>query len=247
MCIRDSGGEGRWLIRVIPRGVNYIGAVLSCCSLVPMRPSSFAFSFPVAFLSYARPRASRSSSRHAVSLAVSFRAFRCVVSSVVSSHRLGSSHRLVSSRRLVWRRSALLFARSRFVCRGGFALRFRAVSFCFGIPFVLSSRCSSRLSSCLSSRLVHLVSSCHLVLRLPVGGSCPFSCLVPVFAPFRPAIRSFLFVHQFRFLCLRRGAWRGVMAMMAAEVCSCRLIRPLIVPARYSLTRCGMATGMGGY
>ena len=52
---------------------------------------------------------------------------------------------------------------------------------------VLASRCGVPLI--ISSRS-------RLVIRLPVGVSCPFSGPVPVFAPFRPARRSFLFAYS---------------------------------------------------
>ena len=145
-----------------------------------MRPSSFAFSSPAAFLSYAHPRASRpcvSSYR----LARASRLVRSAASCRPSARPVGSSWLVVS----YGRRFVLLFARSRFVCRGGFALRSHAVSF--------SSRYC--VSSVVSS--AHLVFSRHLVSVSPVGVSDPFSCLVPVFAPFRPARRSFL-THSIR-------------------------------------------------
>lgn len=133
-----------------------------------------------------------------------------------------SSRRFISLVVSYGRRSALLFARSRFACRGGLALRSRAVSFRLGISFVISSRPPFRSVS-------------------PVGVSDPFSCLVLVFAPFCPAVRSFLFV----LFGIGSCSWSWGVAVRhghgAAGACSSHLIRPIIMPARYSLTRCGMA------
>lgn len=147
----------------------------------PFRPTvrSFLFVsrcpllFPPRFLSpYVRSRASRSSSRHAVSSGVSSCASRCVVSSVLPSCRLAcSSHRF------------------------GLSSRMGAVSFC----------CSLVSHSFHSSSFV------------------------------RPGF------------CLRHEAGWGRHGHGEETVCSRRLIRPLIVHARYSLTRCWMITGKDGY
>lgn len=189
-----------------------------------MRPFSFAFSFPAAFLSYAHPRASRSSSRlpsrRASRLMRSVAVVRRVVRRAVSSARLVS---LVVS---YGRRFALLFAHSRLVSRGVVALRSRAASFCPWHPACPTPPSLRPVGSARSHLLSRSVSS--------VGGSCPFSCLFPVFAPFRPARRSFLFAYSVSVHVPCRGAWLFVMAMMgAAGACSSHLIRPLMAPARY--------------
>lgn len=88
-----------------------------------MRPFSFAFSFPAAFLSYAHPRASRSSSR------LPSRCASRLMRSVAVVRRAVSSARLVSLVVSYGRRFALLFARSRLVCWSVIALRSRAASF----------------------------------------------------------------------------------------------------------------------
>lgn len=143
--------------------------------------------------------------------------------------RAVSSARLVSLVVSYGRRFVLLFARFRFVCRGGFALRSHAVSF------------SSRYCVLSVVSSAHLVLSRHLVSVSPVGVSDPFSCLVPVFAPFCPAVRSFLFVLFGIGLCPRSLGVAVRHGHGAAGACSSHLIRPIIMPARYSLTRCGMA------
>lgn len=125
----------------------------------PFRPTvrSFLFVsrcpllFPPRFLSpYVRSRASRSSSRHAVSSGVSFHASRCVVSSVLPSCRLACSSR-----------------------RFGLSSRMGVVSFCCSLvlvsPVVAVLSCvlmPSRFYLGISSRL------CVLSVRL-VGSSCP--------------------------------------------------------------------------
>ena len=168
-----------------------------------MRPFSFAFSFPAAFLSYAHPRASRSSSRlpsrRASRLMRSVAVVRRVVRRAVSSARLVS---LVVS---YGRRSALLFARSRFACRGGLALRSRAVSFRLGISFVISSRPPSRrlISSAVSFGFTRGCFGSVLVLGSRVRAVLSCCSLVPV----RP-VR-----HRFMFLVVGRGcaswSWGG--------------------------------------
>lgn len=152
---------------------------------------------PCSLFPYVRPCASRSSSRHVVSLCVSSRASRCVVSSVVPPCR--PSRRLVgSSRRVVsyGHRFALLFACSRFACRGVLALRSRVVSFSPWHPvsslrlvhrlvgssrYLPSSRfclTRGRLGSVLvpGSRVRAVPFCCSLVsVRLSGLGSCPRS------------------------------------------------------------------------
>lgn len=129
-----------------------------------------------------------------------------------------------SARRLVWRRFVLLFARSRFVCRGGFALRSRAVSFLPWRPVCPSSR----LSSCRSVSLA--VSSwssrfCPVISFSLARGLFVFVFIpVPVFAPFHAARRSFMFVNQSRFLCLCVVVGAGDASWGRAWVCSSRLI-----------------------
>lgn len=186
------------------------GAVSFCCSLIfirppPRYPARFSL-FPSFYFSYVRSPwrlACRLvlSSRHAVS----FSGVSSVVPPVVLSARPVSSSRLVAS---YGRRFVLLFARSRlawawrsclaFSCRLVFSLASRSPS----LRPVVAFRSSSH-----RSRLVLVPSSRHLCL--PVGVSCPFSCLVPVFAPFRFAVRSFL-THSIRLrssvpVSMRRG------------------------------------------
>ena len=125
---------------------------------------------------------------------------------------VGSSRLFVSLVVLFWRRFVLLFARSRlawawrsclaFSCRLVFALASRSPS----LRPIVAFRSSSH-----RSRLVIVPSSRPLCL--PVGVSCPFSCLVPVFAPFRSAVRSFLFAYSASAHVLGRGAGLCVMAM----------------------------------
>lgn len=180
-----------------------------------MRPSSVCFLFPCCFSFICRSCASRLSSRHTVLPCVSFRAFRCVVPLIVSP---------VGSSRLVVSFSTVSFCCSliRFVCRGGFALRSRAVLVSLW-RIVLFSLLAARLARHLdcSSRFCPVISFSLVRWRL---GSVFMP--VPVFAPFYSARRSFLFVNLSRSLCLcRRGAgdasWRAVL------VCSSRLISPV--------------------
>lgn len=88
----------------------------------------------------------------------------------------------------------------------------------FVVSLVVSS-CSSRF--------------CHVILFSLIRGRLVSVFMsVPVFAPFRPARRSFLFVHRFRFLCLRRGAGRCVIGRRGLPFSS----HPFhLVPTRYSL------------
>lgn len=189
-----------------------------------MRPSSFAFSSPCCFsFICSSPCVSLivSSYRLAVRLVSCDPLRHLVVLPVRPACR--SAYRLVSLVVSVWRRSVLLFARSRLVCRGGLALRSRPVLFLIGIPFV--PRLARRLvvASCRSVPLA--VSSC-------LSRFCPvisFSLIrgrlgsvfmpVPVFAPFHPARRSFLFVNRARFL-LTPPSWGGRCVWRAAWVCS---------------------------
>ena len=64
-------------------------------------------------------------------------------------------------------------------------------SFCRSVPLAVSS-CSSRFCPVISFSLIR-------------GRFGSVFMSVPVFAPFRSAVRSFLFVHRSRFFCLRRG------------------------------------------
>lgn len=191
------------------------------------------------------PVASRSSSRHAVLSCVSFHASRCVVSSVLPSCRLACSSR-----------------------RFGLSSRMGAVSFCCSLvlvsPVVAVLSCvliPSRFYLGISSRLcvlsVRLVGSSRprpvisssLLARWRLGfilmlGSrvraVPFCCsLVP------HSFHSSSFVRPG--FCLRHEAGRWRHGHGAEAVCSRRLIRPLIVPARYSLTRCWIITGEDGH
>lgn len=117
----------------------------------------------------------------------------------------------------------------------------RAVSFRFGIPFAPSCR-SSRLSSRPTSRFVHLVSSCHLVLVVRGGCSCPFSCPFPCSHRFALLVARSCSPIRSRFMS---PLWGGAVrhGHVAGTACSYRLIRPIIALTRYSLTRCGMAAG----
>lgn len=160
------------------------------------------FSFPLVFFPIYRLRASRSSSRSSSRHAVSFRAIRCVVLPVVSSARLvspvGSSHLSfrLSSRSAPFRSAVRSFS---------FRLSWRScLAFSSRLVFALAFRLVIASCPCVSS--VHLVLSRHLVSVSPVGVSCSFSCLVPVFAPFRPARRSFLFAYSVSVHVLGRGA-----------------------------------------
>ena len=106
----------------------------------------------------------------------------CVVSSVLSVLPVRLAYRFACRLvPLVVSFGAVLFCCSliRFVCRGGLALRSRAVSFLIGIPFV--PRLARRLvvASRPPSRLAHLVSVMSSRSRSSVGGSDPFSCPFP--------------------------------------------------------------------
>lgn len=142
-----------------------------------MRPFSFAFSFPAAFLSYAHPRASRLSSRLPSRRASRLMRSVAVVRRVV--RRAVSSARLVSACRLVWApfRSAVRSFSSRLLERDCLTFPCRLVSHCF--PFV--PRLARRLvvASRSPSRLAHLVSVLSSRSRSSVGGSNPFSCPFP--------------------------------------------------------------------
>lgn len=178
-----------------------------------MRSSSFAFSFPVAFLSYVRSRASRPSSRRASRHAVSFRRFCCVVPSVGLSCLCVSPSRLVVS---YGRRSVLLSACSRLVRRGVIALSLSCCLVGLGIPhlFIVPSLpvSSSRLGSSRSFRS-------HLSSRSvsSVGGSC---LLMP-----GSRVRAVLFCSSLvlvrypsRFMPPSWGRGRVVMAMGRRQV-----------------------------
>lgn len=172
------------------------------------------------------PVASRSSSRHAVSLCVSFlcvplcHVVRLVVRRLVPSARLGLPSRMGVVSPCC---SLVLVSHG----RGGLVLRSHAVSFCLGIssrPCVPSLRPVCRLVD--SSRPLPSSRSVS-----PVGVSDPFSCLVPVFAPFCPALRSFLthFVRRSRFMssvvgrgCVVMAMGRGWLALLVSSVRSLR-------------------------
>lgn len=141
--------------------------------------------------------------------------------------------------------------------------RMGTVSFCCSLvlvsPVVAILPCvlmSSRFRLGVSSRscVSSIVSSAHLVLVpssrsvSPVGVSDPFSCPVPVFAPFRPARRSFLFAYSVSVHVLGRGAWpcrygHGAVGWLALLISSV----PSWFPILYSLTRCGAAAVRRGH
>lgn len=144
--------------------------------------------------------------------------------------------------------------------RLGVSFRMGTVSLCCSLvlvsPVVVSLPCvlgSSRFRlgipsrPCVSSIVssAHLVISRHLVSVSPVGVSDPFSCLAPVFAPFRSAVRSFLFAYPVSVHVLGRGAGLCCYGHRAGAACSCIVISsvPSLLPTRYSLTRCGMVAG----
>lgn len=174
------------------------------------------FSFPICVLV-------RLVCRLASRLVMSSRLMRSVASCRLSCRLTCSSRRLVSAGRLVSRRFVLLFARSRFACRGGLALRSHVVPF---LPWHPVS----------SLRLVGLVSFSPVIsFRLTRGRLG--SVLVPGFPCSR---RSVLLVARScspirsRFLSSVVGRGRVVMAMgRGGAACSCHLIRPLVAP--YSL------------
>lgn len=211
-----------------------IGTVSSCSPLIPIRPLLSASPFPLfSFLICAFLCVSFVVSSCRLARASRFVRLGCVVSSVLSVLPVRLARR--SACRLdrlvvsVWRRSVLLFARSRLVCRGGLALRSRAVlvshwhpvcpssrsSSCRSVPPAVSS-CSSRSRSSSRSRRpgggvrvrsrVRTVPPCSSLVpvRLFGLGSCPLS-------------------------------WGGAVrhGHGAGTACSYRLIRPLMVPARY--------------
>lgn len=198
----------------------------------PVSRSSFPlFSFPICVpVRLARRLVCRLVGRLVMSSR--FVRFCCVVPSVGSSCPL---RLVVSACRLVWApfRSAIRSFSSRLPWRD---CPFVVVPPCWSRrpPFVhrpvLVSR---RLGSSRSSRSHS--SSCPVS---SVGGSCPFSCLVPVFAPFRPAHRSFLFAIR-PGSCLRRGGgavsswpWDGGGLLMSFHPSPHRsrllLVRPLL-------------------
>ena len=167
----------------------------------------------------------------AVSPCVSSHAFRCRCPSCRPSCRLIGSARFAC--RLVWApfRSAVRSFSSRLLERDCLTFPCRFVSHCF--PFV--SRIVRRLvvASRLPSRLAHLVSVMSSRSRRPGGLFVSVSMPIPVFAPFRPARRSFLFVHRSRFLCLRH--WGGAMRHEATEAYFFSSHPSHLVHTRYSL------------
>lgn len=226
-----------------------MGAVSSCCSLVFVRSSSFAFSpLPVDFISYVpRPVASRRPSCHVVSSCVSYCVSRlpCRPSCRSSCRPVLSSCSapFCSAVRsfslcLPWRSCRCVPVSSRFALASRFFLAARLV-----VASRPSSCCFISFSPVISFGLIR-GRFMHVLMPVLRVRAVPF-CLSLVSHSFHSSsfVRSGLSCSH-----LGRGAWRGVMAMMAAEVCS----RPvsserLVVPARYSLTRCGMATGGCGY
>lgn len=168
-----------------------------CLSLAPPLsvPPFPSFSFPICV-------PVRLARRLVISSRRASRLVRFVASCRSSCRLTCSSRRLVIRRpacRLVSRRSVLLFACSHSVCRGGFALCSHAVSFS---PWRFVHRLVGSSRSFPSSRSVSLV-----------GVSCPLSCLVSVFAPFRLARSLFLFAYSVPVHVLCRGVRLCVMAM----------------------------------
>ena len=133
-----------------------------------------------------------------------------------------SSRRFISLVVSYGRRSALLFASSRFACRGGLALRSRAVSFRLGISFVISSRPPSRrlISSAVSFGFTRGCLGSVLVLGSRVRAVLSCCSLVPV----RP-VR-----HRFMFLVVGRGcaSWpwggRGLFSSHPSHHHACSLL-----------------------
>lgn len=197
------------------------GTVSSCSPLIHACPPRCPLLFS--------PRSLSSYVRLACRLVMSScRASRLVRSAASCRPSARSVRR--SARRLVWRRFALLFARSRLVCRGVIALRSRAVSFRLGISFVISCRPPSRrlISSAVSFGFTRGCLGFVLVLGFRVRTVLSCCSLVPV--------RLFGLGS-----CPR--SWGGAVSLWpwGGGACSSHLIRPLIMPAHYSLTRCGMA------
>ena len=228
--IFPHGGEGRWLLRGLPWG-----RLIYRRRFILLFARSYAsilvrFLFPCCFSFICSSTCVSFIVSLAVSLCVSSHAFRCRCPSC----RLIGSARFAC--RLVWApfRSAVRSFSSRLLERDCLTFPCRLVSHCF--PFV--SRLARRLvvASRLPSRLAHLVSVMSSRSRRPWGVFVSVSMPIPVFAPFRPARRSFLFVHRSRFLCLRRGAgdasWGGRVLPFSSHPFH-------LVPTRYSLTRCG--------
>lgn len=163
---------------------------------VPCRSSRFVFLYPVSPY---------------VSLGVSIRAC-CLASRLVAFLSCVPLLRLVIAFRFPHslRSSPFVFARLRSSSVGGV---FLAAPFRFAVrSFLFVPRPVARHASLFSPRFLshmyvprgvslvvsssRLVMPSRLVIRLPVGVSCPFSGPVPVFAPFRPARRSFLFAYS---------------------------------------------------
>ena len=194
----------RWRRSRAPTGhplgrLIYGGTVSSCSPLIPRSaplpaPPFPLFSFPI----YVPVRLACRLVGHLVMRLVS-----CVLlCRICLSCRLTcSSRRFISLVVSYGRRSALLFARSRFACRGGLALRSRAVSFRLGISFVISSR--RLISSAVSFGFTRGCLGSVLVLGSRVRAVLSCCSLVPV----RP-VR-----HRFMFLVVGRGcaswSWGG--------------------------------------
>lgn len=201
-----------------------------------MRPSSFAFSSLAAFLSYAHPRASRLSSRHAVLPCVSSRASRCVVSSILPSGLFVPSARLGLSSRFAPFRSA--------VRSFSFRLSWRS---CLAFPCRLVLPLASRLSYAPPR---HCVPSDRLVLICYLVRSHPWAAHARSHACSPCSHRSVLLVARSCPLIgpssscshLRRRAWRGVMAMGRGRVA---LIVLSVPSCSYSLLTHSLRDGGG--
>ena len=179
----------------------YGGTVLSCSPLIPIHPLPPSPPFPLFSFPICVPV--RLARRLVGRLVIPSRLMRLAVSCRPSCRLACSSRWLVSACRLVSRRFVLLFACSRFACRGDLALRSHAVSFALGVS---SCSCVSPIVSSVLSRSFPSSRFCSLV-GVSCPFSCPFSCSVPVFAPFCSAVRSFLFAYSLPVHVLGRGAW----------------------------------------
>lgn len=224
-----------------PGGVQYIGAVSSCSPLIPIRSCCplllfSLFSFPICVLV-------RLARRLVGRLVMPSRFVRSAASCRPSCRRLGSfrpSARPIcrSACRLVRHRFALLFARFRFACRGGLALRSRPVSFSPWHPvlllrIVLASRRLISLSPVIPFSLARGRLGSVLVPGSRVRAVPSCSSLVP------HSLRSSVSVHV-----LGRGAGPCRYGHGAGAACSCHLIRPLIAP--YSLLTHSLRGGSVG-
>lgn len=218
--IFSHGGEGRELLWGIPWGCSiYRRRFILLAAHPSLRPVARSSSSPCSLFPYAFPCVSFVVSL-GVSSCVSFCAFRCrrVVRRAVLPVRPVVP--LVVSFRTVSLCCSLVLVS--FVVAVLPCVLVRLVPPWHFVSFVVSlvvSSCSSRF--------------CHVILFSLIRGRLVSVFMsVPVFAPFRPARRSFLFVHRFRFLCLRRGAGRCVIGRRGLPFSS----HPFhLVPTRYSL------------